>query len=61
MEHVLAPGHLGTGHVLITVSIKQSQVSIQGAVFRSLDKFRPIRGQYSGHVTSIDQSQASIT
>ena len=28
--------------------------------FRSRDKYWPMRGQYSGHITSIDQSEASI-
>ena len=32
----------------------------QGSVFRSRDKYWPITGQYSGHLTSIDQSQVSI-
>ena len=29
-------------------------------VFRSRDQSEPIRGQYSGHVISLDQSEASI-
>ena len=45
-------------------SIDQSETSIQvtwqvltnqRSVFRSRDKYGPIRDQYSGHVTSIDQ------
>ena len=58
-----------SGHL---ISIDQSEISIQvtwpvltnqRSVFRLLDQYWPIRGQYSysGHVTSIDQSEASIT
>ena len=32
----------------------------QRPLFRSRDQSRPIRGQYSGHVISLDQSEASI-
>ena len=37
-----------------------TQVTNQGPVFRSRDLNLPIRAQYSGHVTCIDQSGPSI-
>ena len=49
-----------TGPVYEVLSLHDDVVlTNQRPVFRSRDQYWPIRGQYPGHVTSIDQSEAS--
>ena len=44
----------------VSDKVRLSVLSNQRPVFRSRDQYYPIRAQYSGHVISINQSQASI-
>ncbi len=44
----------------ISIQVTWLALSNQRSVFRSRDLYWPIRGQYSGHVTSIVQSETSI-
>ena len=45
---------------LTGISHTAALMTNQRPVLRSRDQFWAIRGQYSGHVTSIDQSEASV-
>ncbi len=49
-----------TNHRYISIQVTWSVLTNRRPVLRSRDQYWPMTGQYSGHVTSIDQWQVSI-